>query len=506
MRRFAWMVPSPRRVVVGVGVVVVVVGALTAALIPFQGELDGAVFGLMFLLPTVVGAAIGGFVAAVVGVTSGFVAYNFFFTEPYYTLAVSQLEDAVGLSVYVLVGTIVTLIVTREQRAARAAARREEEARTLFVLSRSLIIEHELDAVLRSIVTNVRSLFGVDTVAILLEAHERGPAEVAALDGVEVTDDRLRDLVDDRDVRTASRSADRGDAEVVPLMAGDERIGVFVIAGNVDGIPGRLLTTFANHAAVAVERARLAEESMRVEVLEEVDRLRSALMGAVSHDLRSPLSSIAAAVSDLRDPEVQFDAADTDTLLATIEEETRRLDRLVGNVLDVSRIEGDALNLEREAVELDELVDEAARRMSLGAGNGHVERDLPDDLPPLAVDPTLVVQVLVNLLDNAARYAPADVPPRVTAQASDGWAEIRVVDAGPGIAEEHREQVFDLYYQADAAGSPDGTGLGLAICKGYVQAHGGNIWVESTPGGGATISLRLPLVGEQDTLAPVDLA
>lgn len=499
------MVPSTRRLALGVAVVVAVAGGLAVALIPFQGELDGAVFGLMFLLPTVLGAAVGGFVAAVVGVTAGFMAYNFFFTEPYYTLAVSQLEDVVGLSVYVAVGTIVTLIVTREQRAARAAARREEEARTLFVLSRSLIVEHELDAVLHSIVSNVRSLFGVDTVAVLLVDGRQEQARVAALDGERMPDDELRGLLSNWQAPTAYRPSDHTNAQVVPLMAGDRRVGAFVIAGNVQEIPARLLTTFANQAAAAVERARLAEESMRVEVLEEVDRLRSALMGAVSHDLRSPLSSIAAAVSDLRDPEVELDAVDTDTLLATIEEETRRLDRLVGNVLDVSRIEGDALSLDLEAVEIDELIDEATRRMRLGSGNGTVELDLPPDLPPLAVDPTLVAQVLLNLLENAARYSPDGVPPRIVAQASNGWVEIRVQDAGPGIAEEDRERVFDLYYQVrDGEGSPDGTGLGLAICKGYVQAHGGSIWVEQTTGGGATVALRLPVVAEQDTLAPVD--
>ena len=247
------------------------------------------------------------------------------------------------------------------------------------------------------------------------------------------------------------------------------------------------------------ERARLVEESNRLQLLEEVDRLRAALIGSVSHDLRTPLASIKASISDLADPGLLLSDDDRATLLRTTEEETDRLTRLVTNLLDMSRIQAGALVPHTSATPLDELIGAVAGRLSPMLGDHRLTVDIPDGLPLADVDYLLVEQVLSNLLENAARYTPAGtaVTVRATAVAGGDEVEVAVVDHGPGVAEEERERIFDQFYRLRAEGrGPLGTGMGLAIVKGIVEAHGGRIGVEATPGGGATFALRLPVAPE----------
>jgi two-component system sensor histidine kinase KdpD len=246
------------------------------------------------------------------------------------------------------------------------------------------------------------------------------------------------------------------------------------------------------------ERARLVEESSRLQLLEEVDRLRAALIGSVSHDLRTPLASIKASISDLADPGLLLSDDDRATLLRTTEEETDRLTRLVTNLLDMSRIQAGALVPHTSATPLDELIGAVAGRLGPTLGEGRLAVEIADGLPLADVDYLLVEQVLSNLLENAARYTPPGTAVTVRAAAvGDDEVEVAVVDHGPGVAEQERERIFDQFYRLRAEGQgPVGTGMGLAIVKGIAEAHGGRIWVEATPGGGATFVLRLPVSPE----------
>ncbi|MDQ1567292.1 MAG: two-component system, OmpR family, sensor histidine kinase KdpD [Actinomycetota bacterium] len=246
------------------------------------------------------------------------------------------------------------------------------------------------------------------------------------------------------------------------------------------------------------ERARLVEESSRLQLLEEVDRLRAALIGSVSHDLRTPLASIKASISDLADPGLLLSDDDRATLLRTTEEETDRLTRLVTNLLDMSRIQAGALVPHTSATPLDELIGAVAGRLGPMLGDHRLAVEIADGLPLADVDYLLVEQVLSNLLENAARYTPPGTAVTVRAAAvGDDEVEVAVVDHGPGVAEQERERIFDQFYRLRAEGQgPVGTGMGLAIVKGIVEAHGGRIWVEATPGGGATFVLRLPVSPE----------
>jgi two-component system sensor histidine kinase KdpD len=252
----------------------------------------------------------------------------------------------------------------------------------------------------------------------------------------------------------------------------------------------RVLATFANQAALAVERGQQEEQRTRAVALQETDRLRTALLNSVSHDLRTPLASIKASASSLLDREVRWSDAERDEFLATINAETDRLTRLVHNLLDMSRIEAGALDPHLMESSIAELVGPVVRR-ARAASRQPVEVDVPDELAPVLADPVRLDQVLTNLLDNARAYADGS-PVQVVARQAGATVELRVVDHGPGIPVPERERVFDQFYRVEGGRRPGGTGMGLAICRGIVQAHGGGLQVETTPGGGATFVLTLP--------------
>ena len=278
------------------------------------------------------------------------------------------------------------------------------------------------------------------------------------------------------------------------LVAGNRPVGLLVLQDvALAEVDRRLLGAFANQAALAVDRARLREEALRARLLEEVDRWRSALMGAASHDLRTPLAGIKTAVSSLRQVDAHLDAADRAELLELIEQQTDRLARLVSNLLDMTRVESGALELRPAPVPFDELVAEALGSLSEILPPERVAVHAPRDLPLLHIDFVLVSQVLANLLENAERLAPAGSPITVRAQLAPGsagtMAEISVSDDGPGIAPQERERVFEMFSQTGGGGR---AGLGLAIAKAFVEAHGGLIWIDPDVPRGARIVFTVP--------------
>jgi two-component system sensor histidine kinase KdpD len=250
-----------------------------------------------------------------------------------------------------------------------------------------------------------------------------------------------------------------------------------------------LLQTFANHLALALERAQLRQMALQVGTLEEVDRLRRSLVGAVSHDLRTPLATIKIAVSSLRVPDLKLSSDEQSELLGLVEAQADRLDRLVTNLLDMTRIQAGALEPRLQAVGVGAVVDDAVT--SLGPDNGPAELriEVPDDLPLVDVDRMLVAQALANLLENAARFAPEGTPVSVKATANDSGVRVTVTDHGPGVPASDREGLFEMFSRRDAGGR---AGLGLAIAKAFVEAHGQRIWLEDAPSGGACFAFDLP--------------
>ncbi len=258
--------------------------------------------------------------------------------------------------------------------------------------------------------------------------------------------------------------------------------------------------SFLNQAITIIEGARLRQESLQIEVLQRTDELRAALLSSVSHDLRTPLSSIKAAAYSLQEKDVTWDDESRHSFAVTIECEADRLNRLVGNILDMSRIEGGALKAEKELYPLDELVYHVVNHMQFVLKDRKVHITLSDTLPPVSLDFLQMDQVLTNLIENAVRYTPSRLPIEISAVECNGEIHVRVADHGQGIPEEYRERIFDKFYRVSDAKQRGtmGTGLGLAVCRGLVEAHGGHIWAENREGGGAIFEFTLPLANTRE--------
>jgi two-component system sensor histidine kinase KdpD len=487
---------------------VAVVGtvAVTAVLLAFRGQVTKTNVVLAFLLVVVASAATGGLGPGLVAAGLGFLAFDFLFLPPYNTFIVTEKQDYLSLGVYLLIALVVSGLVGAMERRRAVAEQRERESRTLFELSTSLVAHGGLDETLLRVVRTVRTLFDLAGCAIVLPDEDGGGVRLAAAAGQlpDALEQRFADATADQSVGV--RGPAQGDlrpgmALTVPMWAGDTLVGAMVvIAGGPDSLgfgeaERRVLATFANQAALAVEQGQQERERSRAEALVETDRLRTALLNSVSHDLRTPLASIKASASSLLSPDVQWDEAERRQFLATIDVETDRLTRLVHNLLDMSRIEAGALDPLLTETTVGDLVGPVIRR-ARAASRQRVDIDVPEGLPPVLVDLVRIDQVLTNLLDNARKYA-GNGPVAVTARAAGGEVEIRVADRGPGIPAPERERVFDQFYRLKGGGKrPEGTGMGLAICRGIARAHGGGLWVETTPGGGSTFVLSLPAVAQ----------
>jgi two-component system, OmpR family, sensor histidine kinase KdpD len=489
-----------KRDIAGVLVALGGLGALTAVMLPWRSHLSIATPALVFIIPVLLGAIVGGMGPGAVGSLAGFLLYDIFFVPPYGKLTVQAPDNWISLIVYVVVVLVVTRIVTKLQQARQEARRREEDAGRLYEFSRTLIGDLSPVQLLNQITATVQEVFAPRWTVLLLPAEVAGSEGadlmVAASAGDALTSDDLASLTGHSgQIRSLGMMGGETPSRVaVALVAGNRPVGMLVLHQVQFVARDReLLGTFANQAALAVERAQLQDQALRSRLLEEIDRWRGAMMGAVSHDLRTPLGSVKAAVSSLRQDRANLGAEDQAELLELIELQSDRLARLVTNLLDMTRIESGALTLRPSIIPFDELVREALDAVSGLVPSNRVSVTTPPDLPPFEIDHVLIVQVLANLLENAARLAPGESPIRVEALAVEGPAvpsiEISVADDGPGIATEDREKVFEMFSQNSGGGR---AGLGLFIAKAFVEAHGGTIWIDPHVTLGARVVFTLP--------------
>ncbi|HXQ74893.1 MAG TPA: ATP-binding protein [Acidimicrobiales bacterium] len=480
-----------RRSLAGAGAALGAVTVLAAVMAPFRSHMSIATPALVLVIPVVVGVVAGGFVPGAVAVGAGFLVYDLVFIPPYGTLEVGAAENWVALAVYVIVMLLVARVVSRLDAARSQAHRRETDIRRLFELTDLLIGEKPVPELLALIVSTVHDAFGFDSVALLLPTGSR--LEVAAAAGEPLTDTELGRITPTpgRPTSLGTSSLHTDEVQSVALSATGRPIGLLGIKGGVLSRHDReLLLTFANHIALTVERAQLREQALRTELLEEIDRLQKILMGAVSHDLRTPLATIKISASTLGNPGADIGTEERQELLALIDDQVDRLNRLVTNLLDMSRVQSGALELHREPIAVVDLVNEAVRGLGL-TGHGRVTMDLADDLPLVDVDHLLIGQVLTNLLDNASRYAPPDTPIAVAARTRpDGHVEVAVTDSGPGVRPDDRAVVFQMF---TGRGSAGGSGVGLWIAKAFIEAHGETIWAEDTAGRGGRFCFSLPV-------------
>jgi two-component system sensor histidine kinase KdpD len=433
-------------------------------------------------------------------------ALEFFFVPPQLTFAVSDLRYIVTFAVMLAVALLVSTFTVRLREQAEEARQRERRTASLYAMGRQFVIETGVAEIARVAVGHVRDLLGVE--AIVLLADRRGNLTPCGGADFELARDE-QELAVARWAFQHGRLAGHGtdtlpgaEALFVPLVGSAGHLGAFGIALGRRAEPPtpsqwQILETFVAQTALALERALLVERAASARVVAETERTRSALLSAVSHDVRTPLASIAGAASALLGE--GLDGAGRRELLETIREESERLSRLIGDLLDLTRLESGDLRVRKEPYPLEEIVDSAVQRLEKELAGRRIERVQPEDVLLAPVDPILLEQVLVNLLENAGKYTPAGSPIEVRIASADDAAVLEVADRGPGLPKGEEARVFERFYRAADSHRSRGTGLGLTVCQAIVQAHGGRIEAENRIGGGALFRVRLPLDEEPNS-------
>jgi two-component system sensor histidine kinase KdpD len=438
---------------------------------------------LIFFAAVIGVALVGGLWPALLSAVGSSLLLNWFFTPPYHTLTIARSDNLLALFVFVGVAVAVSGVVDLAARRTREAARASADAQTLAIVAGSVLRgERPLPALL----DQLRETFALRAVSVLelTAGAQRRPGRAGE-------DDAWRLVAGVGEEPAGSPHAGE---TVVPV---DDRLAVVLSGRRLEAADRRIVEAFAAQAAVALKQQRLAEQAATLRPLAEADRMRTALLAAVSHDLRTPLASAKAAVSSLRSSEVEFDPDDRNELLATAEESLDRLTRLVANLLDMSRLQAGALGVQPTPIGLEDAVPRALDE--LGPQAAAVTTDIPADLPAVTADPGLLERVLVNIVGNALRHSPPEKPPAVTASAHADHVELRVIDTGAGIPADQWEHVFLPFQRLGDRDNTTGVGLGLALSRGLAEAMGGGITPETTPGGGLTMVLRLPAATDTTT-------
>jgi two-component system sensor histidine kinase KdpD len=434
-------------------------------------------------------------------------AYNFFFLPPVYTFTIADPANVVALVAFMVVAVLVSNLAAHTRNQAKTAAQRAKTTAELYAYSRKLAGIAKLDDLLWASTYQIAAMLKVRAVMLLPEN------EILVLRAAYPPEDEIdeADLAAARWTWIHNRPAGRGSVSLpgakrlfLPLRTGRSAVGVLGVDRDAPEVrrgalltpdEHRLLDALADQTAVAIERVRLAEDVDQARLDAETERLRAALLTSISHDLRTPLASILGAITSLRSFGTTYDAQTRDELATTIQDEAERLNRFVGNLLDMTRLESGAIELKRNRVDLGDIVGTALQRTAKMLAGHHVSLDLPADLPALELDFVLFEQVLVNLLDNAAKYTPAGTTIEIRARRAGEAVVIEVRDEGDGIPPDDLERIFDKFYRVHAADRQRaGTGLGLAICRGFVQAHGGTITAANRADRtGAVLTITLPV-------------
>jgi two-component system sensor histidine kinase KdpD len=457
---------SVRRRIAGIALAVAVLPPATVILVAARPHLNLADDLLLYLVVVVAVTVVGGFWPAVLAAVAASLLLNWYFTEPIHTFTIAQPKELLALLLFVTVAVAVSSVVHLAARRAVQAARAREEAAALLELAQTV-------------------LGGADSPAAVLEHLTRthgGQAELAE--------------------RVAGRWVRAACSEVEGSLAAASRIDIrpdliLLVTGQTDPATPALLAGYAAQAAAALDRERLRTQAAQAEALAEGNRMRTALLAAVSHDLRTPLASIKASVSSLRQTDVAWSAADEADLLATIEQNADRLDALIGNLLDMSRLHTGSLQPFLRPTAIDEVAPVALLGLDDPA---RMEMAVPDGFPLVLADPGLLERVLANLFSNALRHSPGSgPPPELSAQLAGDLVVLEVIDHGPGVPDEAKERIFEPFTRVGDR-LPGGVGLGLAVARGFAEAMGGRIEARDTPGGGLTVAITLAAASAEATV------
>ena len=457
------------RLVTGWALALLAPSLLTALMLPLDGSRTPAFEALAFIAATVLCALVGGLWPALTAALFSSLLLNFFFTPPLRTFSIANVEDVIAVLLFLVVAVSVASVVGAAARRAVQATQARREADTLSLLNETLLRgEHDMAALLKL----VCETFGMAAAAMLSRAADPGERH----ETWDVVASYGPDPPGSPHAGDASAEASAHTRLVLrghPLPAYDVRV----------------LTAFATHLAVVADRERLAAQTAAAARLEEGNRLRTALLAAVSHDLRTPLAGIKAAVSTLRTPGITWSSQDQADLLASIEESVDRLGAIIENLLDMSRLQTGAVHLALQEVGLEDVVARSVRALQ---GADRIHLDVAADLPAVSVDVGLLDRVTANLVENALRYSPSATRVEVRAEARGRQVRLRVIDHGPGVAEADKGRLFQPFQRLGDVPAGEGVGLGLAVAEGLTRAMGGCLTAQDTVGGGLTMVLDLP--------------
>jgi two-component system sensor histidine kinase KdpD len=437
-------------------------------------------------------------------------AFDFFFVPPFYSFAVSDIQYLLTFGVMLAVALTVSGLAVRIRQQGEMARYREKRTAVLYAMSRDLATHRGTGTLANLAAKHLRDVFDSQVAIFLADSEkrlqlQRGEQLFFEFDPKEAG---VAQWVFEHNERAGlgSDTLPGSNALYLPLVGSEGPIGVVAVRPEqasriLDPDQLHLLESLVSQVALAIERTRLSEEAQRAHVQVETERMRNAILSSVSHDLRTPMATITGAASSLLDESNRLDPAARHELVRSIHQEADRLDRLVKNLLDMMRLEAGAVRLNREWHPLDEIVGSSLARLERRLDGREVIVSLPPDLPLVHVDGVLLQQVIINLLENAVKYTPAESQIEVSATAKDRELLVEVADRGPGLPPGEEDRIFDKFYRGKPATEGGGVGLGLTICRGIVDAHGGRIWAENRFGGGARFQFTIPLSEHQPTVA-----
>jgi two-component system sensor histidine kinase KdpD len=453
---------SVRRRVYGFLLAVVAGPLLTLLLLQIRSGDSLTAEALSYQLLVVVVALVGGIWPALFAAILSGLTLDFVFVSPYNTLTIGRPTHLIALGLYIVIAVLVSVVVDQAARRTRSAARSAAESELLATIAGGVI--RGGDAV-QALVSRTREAFGLRAVRFTA-----GDGKVDITDG-------------EPDPATTATRIPVGERGTLELFGDD-----------LQAADRRLLSVIVTQLDAALEHADLSTAAQEVGPLEATDRVRTALLAAVGHDLRRPLAAATAAVTSLRSAGDRLTDRDKADLLDTAEVSLRGLADLLTNLLDVSRVQAGVLAVALEPVDLEDLLPPVLDELAVGPGD--VVIDIPADLPAVVADPVLLRRAIVNLLSNALRYSPVDFPPRISASAFAGMVELRVADRGPGVSDDRKAEIFHPFQRMGDTDNSAGIGLGLALTKGFVEGMGGRLTAEDTPAGGLTMVLALPVTAE----------
>jgi two-component system sensor histidine kinase KdpD len=499
----------------GLAIAVFVIATIVATLADRLGFGEANVV-MTYLLGVVIVAFYIGRGPAVLTAIISVLAFNISFVTPRGTLAVSDTRYLLTFAVMITVGLVISTLASRIKQQAEVSRQRERRTAELYEMSREFAGTPAVETLAQIAERHIGSVFDASVMVLLpddksqLEAGgwtERSTEERTALANEQGVAQWSFDHRQEAGRGTNTLAGAR--ALYLPLLGTRGTVGVVSVLpceASDDRLQSpdqlHLLETFVNQTALAIERAQLDKEAQAARAQMETEQMRNSLLSSVSHDLRTPLATIQGAASSMLDAGASMDAGTRDELTQSIHDEAERLNRLVTNLLEMTRLQSGATQLKKEWLDVEEVIGSALHRMASQLNGRPLRVDVPDNLPIASFDGVLIEQVLINLLDNAVKYSPAGSPIDIAAQRSAEGVQISIRDRGQGLAAGDEQRVFDRFYRADT--SLVGAGLGLSICKGIVDAHGGKIWAESRAGGGAIFNFTLPIEGNPPQMPALD--